>query len=304
MATLPPAEERMTATVDQSTEADRKGLRVRPARPADAAAVAGLVSTPGDLAQVSPDETFPLTAETVRHWIEQRRSGYVLEQRGRVVGYAELVDDARVPARVWIGHMMVLPSQRGLGLGRILVRALQDIAERERDVREVSISAFADNPRALQCYRRCGFGDRGTHRVHERELVELRYLVPGRRPSISLSAAVGSGLLTASLVLAVVGPEVWRPILAVPIASLTGLAAWALHVLLPLRRDRGWRCGARIVGYTASVAGAAIAVSAVLALAVDVDLVAAVGLAATGAAAWTLALAGHVVRRGRRRDPA
>lgn len=294
----------MTATVDLSTEADRKGLRVRPARPDDAGVVATLVSTPGELAQVSPDETFPLTAETVRHWIEHRRSGYVLEQRGRVVGYAELVDDGRAPDRVWVGHMMVVPSQRGLGLGRILVRALQGIAERERDVREVAISAFADNPRALQCYRRCGFQDRGTHRVHDRELVELRYLVPGRRPLVSLSAAAGSGLLTASLVLAVAGPEVWRPILAVPIASLTGLAAWALHSLLPLRRDGRWRRGFRIVAYTTSVASTAIAVSAVLALAVDLDLVETATLSAAGAAAWTLALVGHVAWLGRRPDPA
>lgn len=294
----------MTATADPATEADRKGLRVRPVRPDDAEAVAALVTTPRDLAQVSPDESFPLTPETVRHWIDQRRSGYVLEQRGRVVGYAELVEDGRTSGRIWIGHMMVVPAQRGLGLGRTLVRALQQIAESERDAREIAISAFADNLRALQCYRGCGFRDQGTHRVHDRDLVELRYLVPGRRPLIPLPAAVGSGLVVVALVLALAGPATWRPILAVPVASLAGLAAWALHALLPLRRDRGWRRWGRILGYTAAVGGTATAVSAVLALAVDVDLVRTAALAAVGAGAWALALLGHVRWLERRRKRA
>ena len=291
----------MTATADPATEADRKGLRVRPARPEDAGAVAALVTTPRDLAQVSPDESFPLTPETVRHWIDQRRSGYVLEQRGRVVGYAELVDDGRASDRIWIGHMMVQPSQRGLGLGRTLVRTLQAVAEREKDAREVAISAFADNVRALQCYRGCGFRDRGTHRVHDRDLVELRYLVPGRRALVPLPAAVGSGLVVVALVLALAGAQAWRPVLAVPVASLSGLAAWALHVLLPLHRDRGPRRWARILAYTVAVGATATAVAAVLALAIEVDLVRVVVLAAVGAGGWALALVGHVTWLDRRR---
>ena len=283
----------MTATDDRARHAGSSSLRVRPARAGDAAGVAALIRTPGDLAQVSPDESFPLSAETVRHWIENRRCGYVLEQRGRVVGYAELVDDARSSDRVWIGHMMVAPARRGVGLGKTLVRALLEVAEGERGVREVAISAFADNTRALQCYRGCRFVDRGTHRVRDRDLVELRYVVPGRRPVFPLVPTLGLGGLAA--VVSVVGlapPDAAALVLAL-LTITGGLVAWALHPLLPLRRERMPRRIGRVSIYLGAVAGAVFAVASVLALATEVDLAHTAAMIGVAITVWALGLSAH-----------
>lgn len=261
----------MTSTVETPRDLERSGLYVRPARAADASGVAGLIHTAQDLAQVSPDETYPLTPETVRHWIEKRRAGYVLERRGQIVGYAELVDDVREHERVWVGHMMVSPNQRGLGLGRTLVNALLDIAERDRDAREVAISAFEDNERALRCYRGCGFRDQTKHRVKQRNLVEMRYAVPGRRPVVPLVAALAVVTLAAALVLAIAGPAQWSPVVAIPVGTISALGAWALSPLLPLRRDHGLRRVLRSLAYSGAVGATAILITAILGLALDLD---------------------------------
>ena len=130
--------------------------RLRRALEEDAAVVAGLIDRPEDLRQVSPRETFPLDGETVRHWIRERVAGWVLEQRGEIVAYAELVPDPVKNGVFWIGHMMVQPSRRGLGLGRRTVVSLMRAAVEQLNADEIAISAFDDNPAALACYLGCG----------------------------------------------------------------------------------------------------------------------------------------------------
>jgi len=283
----------ISATGSQSDQ-DRSGLTVRPARPRDAEAVADLLHTAPDLAQVSPDETFPLTPETVRHWIEKRRAGYVLERRGKVMGYAELVDDAREPDRVWIGHMMVAPSQRGLGLGRKLVQALLEVAERDRDAAEIAISAFEDNVRALRCYRGCGFRDRETHRVNTRQLVEMRYRVPGRRPLVPLPAVLAILAMAAALVTIAAVPAAPPLVLTIPMVSIASLAAWALHPVLPIRRDAALRRVLRLLAYCLAVGSSAVLVAALLALAVPVDLPRVIISAAAASVVAVVGLIVHV----------
>ena len=101
-----------------------------------------MVNSAEDLRQVSPLEIYPLEQATVLHWLMQRDAGHVLEDRGEVVAYGELVPDKDDPARLWIGHMIVHPRRRGLGFGQRLVHELVRVAEQEREAREVAISAL------------------------------------------------------------------------------------------------------------------------------------------------------------------
>lgn len=278
----------MTSTLETPQEQDHLGLSVRPARPDDVHEIASLLNTAGDLAQVSPDETFPLTPEIVRHWIDKRDSSYVLEQRGRIVGYAELVPDARDADRVWIGHMMVSPAQRGLGLGSKLVRALLRIAEDDRSAREVAISAFDDNERALRCYRGCGFENAGTHRVRDRHLVEMRYRVPGWRPLVPLAGAMAVFASVGAAVATVAGAS-WNPVIAVAVASVVGVGAWALHPIIPRRRDcTACRFG-RSFGYGLAVGALALVTQALLGFVFDVDFARALVFTVTAAGAAGIA---------------
>jgi GNAT superfamily N-acetyltransferase len=220
------------------TSPDRHpALALRRAEERDAAAIAGLLATPQDLRQVSPEEEFPLDAATVRHWIRERGAGFVLEDRGGVVAYAELVPDAAVRGRVWVGHMMVDPHRRGLGLGQRLVRGLLEVAGQRR-AREVAISAFVDNPRALRCYRSCGFVDRGRVRVGARDLLELRYRVPAEQPAITRSTAAGAAAVgTAAGTLTLLSS--WSRldwVALTPLLLTLAVAVWAGHGIVPRQR--------------------------------------------------------------------
>ena len=127
----------MTAKPSELAQVPRR-RRIRRAQATDAAAIAALVDSAEALRQVSPLEVFPLDQATVLHWLMQRDAGHVLEDRGEIQAYGELVPDARSSDRVWIGHMIVHPRRRGLGIGQRLVQELLRVAEHERGAREVA----------------------------------------------------------------------------------------------------------------------------------------------------------------------
>ena len=172
----------MVAEPSKIQESPRR-RQIRRARAEDAGIIASMVASPDDLRQVSPLESFPLDRATVLHWIMQRDAGHVLEDRGEIIAYGELVPDKTNPDRVWIGHMIVHPRRRGLGLGQRLVHELIQIAESDRDAREVAISAFADNTRALRCYESCGFVRVDQERIEGRPLVGMRLRFASRQGS-------------------------------------------------------------------------------------------------------------------------
>ncbi len=242
-------------------------FQLRRATEADASAIANLLKTASDLRQVSPLETFPLEPETVRHWIRQRAAGYVLLERGEVVGYGELVADPSRSGRFWIGHMMIRASRRGLGLGRRMVASLLRVAIHERQAREIAISAFEDNPGALRCYRSCGFVDRGRSRVGDRTLVEMRWKVRGRQRVLP-RAAVIPGAFIASAVSVLLLPEPARRALIeasspLRLGALAGASvlvaalATSLQPLLPEWRRKGPVRWLRTAAYPLAVAALA-----------------------------------------------
>lgn len=244
----------------------RPAYTVRAATAEDAPSIARLIATEHDLRQVSPYEEFPLEAPTVRYWIRERKAGHVLLERGDVVAYAELVPDASRRDRWWIGHMMVRADRRGLGLGRRLVLSLLQIAIQERDAREVAISAFEDNPAALRCYASCGFRVRGSGRVGDRMLVEMRFPVLGRRRVIPRAAVVpGAWVAVAFSVMLLPEPARRTLVEAGSPLRIGGLAVAALVVsafavslqpILPERRTPRMVRWARVAAYPLAVAAA------------------------------------------------
>ncbi len=174
------------------TQISAPTLLIRRATVNDCADIAALCQGHEDLRQMAPQETSPLTAEVVAGWLHERNSGYVLEnEEGRVVAYAELNTDRHLAGRYWIGHLAVAPDQRGRHLGRRLVSSLTTTALAQLDADEVWISAFADNPSALACYRAAGFRDVGQRPVMGRTLVDL---ARPQRPRLPLWVLVLSAL--------------------------------------------------------------------------------------------------------------
>lgn len=257
----------MTAKPSELAQVPRR-RRIRRARATDAAAIAALVDSAEALRQVSPLEAFPLDRATVLHWLLQRDAGHVLEDRGEIEAYGELVPDARSADRLWIGHMIVHPRRRGLGIGQRLVQELLRVAEHEHGAREVAISAFADNERALRCYEACGFVRVDEERVDGRLLVGLRHRFAARTRSPRTLTLLATGWIALGAgVLAFLVPA--RELVESSPAALASVAVQPAAALLafPLRRERRqtlverWRAAA----LRASIAnGAALVCGAVI----------------------------------------
>ena len=249
--------------------------RVRRANAGDAAKIATLVSSAEDLRQVSPLEAYPLDQATVLHWLMQRDAGYALEDRGELVAYGELVLDKDDSARLWIGHMIVHPRRRGLGLGQRLVHELVRVAEHEREAREVAISAFADNPRALNCYEACGFIRVEEERIEGRMLVgmRLRFASRARTPRLAMT------VLTAAVSLFVAGvirPGATRAMISsAPLGLVSPAVLFVVlrfaHRMGRERRDP-WRERARSTGIQILVGSGAALLTGFLALVVSAAL--------------------------------
>ena len=58
----------------------------------------------------------------------------------------------------------VAPEAQGQGVGRALMQALCDYADRWAQVLRIELTVFADNERAVRLYRSMGFVHEGTHR--------------------------------------------------------------------------------------------------------------------------------------------
>ncbi|RKZ13535.1 hypothetical protein DRQ32_01375 [bacterium] len=223
--------------------------RIRRAVASDAVSIAAMVTTAEDLRQVSPLEAFPLDTATVLHWLMKRGAGHVLQGKSEIVAYGELVPDQTDPARQWIGHMIVHPRRRGLGIGQRLVHELVRIAEHEREAREVAISAFAENERALRCYGSCGFARVESERVEGRQLVGMRLRFASRRRSpAQLSSLLVAGLAVL-LSIAGLARAATAMVAAAPLVSLSVvgplIGGWLAHHFAAERRDP-WRLRMRV----------------------------------------------------------
>jgi GNAT superfamily N-acetyltransferase len=188
-----------------------------------------MVASAEDLRQVSPLESYPLDQATVLHWIVQRDAGWVIEDHGEIVAYGELVPDTARDDRFWIGHMIVHPKRRGLGLGTRLVHELVRVAEVEKAARVVAISAFADNLRALRCYESCGFVRVDRERVEGRPLVGMRLKFASRKHSPGPGLLAVTGLVASAIAVAVSGQlSSWTAYLVLLAMVGAGVLGWRL----------------------------------------------------------------------------
>jgi ribosomal protein S18 acetylase RimI-like enzyme len=267
-------------------------FRLRRATLDDAAVVASMIATPADARQVSPQEPVPIVAATVERWLLDRGSGYVLESGDRILAYGEINPDPHRGRRFWIGHVVVHPDARNRGVGRALVSMLVRVATRIPGARDVWISAFADNPAAVACYRRCRFEVMARREMIGRELVDLVHHLPAAprllsRPVAALAGAVAAIVTWLPWLLGAPWtpwagwvPWVPRPDDQAPLAStwaahrglvlalaslLVAALAVLLHPVLPGDRSTRWGRALRPVLFGVSVSTAAAVVLALAA---------------------------------------
>jgi putative acetyltransferase len=94
--------------------------------------------------------------------------GLVAELDGVVVGSAGLhpVGFAHRRRHAMMLGISVASEAQGKGVGRALMAALCDYADRWAGVLRIELTVFTDNERAIALYRKFGFAVEGTHRAY------------------------------------------------------------------------------------------------------------------------------------------
>ena len=156
-------------------------LRLKPFQVSSASIVAGWVSGADELRLLAPMTAAPLTAQKVAAWQRPQTRSFLLfvGDREDPVGYAELNAIRDDPYHYWLGHIVLCPALRGLGIGGRFVRALVSTALDEQGARRVSLIVCPDNAPAIRCYERAGF-DLVSEEIHRfpkppRRIRMLRY---------------------------------------------------------------------------------------------------------------------------------
>lgn len=133
-----------------------------------AGTAASWVRSESELAWLAPGTSWPLTADKVLAWGQERRERFLL-WNGRdefPIGYAELNEMPKTRDQLWIGHFMLDPARRGCGWAVRFAQALIARAFVERQATDVLLVVVPDNDRAIRCYQRAGMIDQGQERKH------------------------------------------------------------------------------------------------------------------------------------------
>jgi L-amino acid N-acyltransferase YncA len=139
---------------------------IRAAGPSDMAAVADIYNQ-GMEGRRATYRTWAATEADVRPWLERRGPFLVAEAGGEIVGWAAVSEYSDFPAYADIGEftIYVADAAQGAGVGRELLSALCDAAERDGRFKLVG-KVFAHNEPSLVLCRACGFDTVGVHRRH------------------------------------------------------------------------------------------------------------------------------------------
>jgi RimJ/RimL family protein N-acetyltransferase len=121
--------------------------------------IAAWVQSEQDLRWLAPGTLPPLTGEKISAWKKVGGWALVGFERAAVapVAYGELNPMRSEAGHFWIGHVLIDPQKRGLGVGRLFVHKLLEEAFQRQEARRVSLVVFPDNQAAVHCYQKCGF---------------------------------------------------------------------------------------------------------------------------------------------------
>jgi L-amino acid N-acyltransferase YncA len=144
-------------------------LSIRPAVPADAAALAAVYNQ-GIAEREATFETAERSADDALGWLGREREPVLVAERdGRVLGFARLMLSSDRCAYAGVGEYTIYLDRdaRGQGVGAQLLEALGAAAEAAGYWKLVG-KLFTTNAASVALARRCGFRDVGVHERHGR----------------------------------------------------------------------------------------------------------------------------------------
>ncbi len=143
---------------------------LRPAGPADAAALAALRADRAlqHLLMANPDPAPPAdpVAEAAAWIVRREGAGWfrVIDDGTGALGFVQISDIHRKNRFGWLG-LALLPAARGRGLGARALAAAEAAARDELGLRKVLLQVRADNGAALALYDRASWHRVGTLRA-------------------------------------------------------------------------------------------------------------------------------------------
>lgn len=106
-----------------------------------------------------PDTRYPFTdatfAEDIR-WCEMP-AWSLLDEENQLTGFGQYYEKA---GRCHLARLVVAPSNRSKGLGRLFVRELMKIGMQDLGVNQCSLFVMSSNQKALRCYESLNFVER------------------------------------------------------------------------------------------------------------------------------------------------
>jgi putative acetyltransferase len=149
---------------------------IRSAEPADAAAVAALLGTPGTVEGTLQLPDMPLASRLeMLQRVDPQSCRLVAVAAGQVIGWAALhhVQAGLRRNHVRLLAIALLPAWQGRGVGRAMMQRLLDWADQWAGVLRIELNVHTDNAPAIALYRSLGFVEEGRHRAYV--LKEGRY---------------------------------------------------------------------------------------------------------------------------------
>lgn len=128
----------------------------RPLEEKDIAVICGFPQSPEELFYMFPKASYPLTPGQLKDAIESRSDSTIIEQKGEVVGFANL-SRWEFRGRCSLGNVIIAPGTRSRGVGSYLIGCMIDIAFDKHEALELTASCFNHNVPGLLFYPKLGF---------------------------------------------------------------------------------------------------------------------------------------------------
>ncbi len=152
-------------------------LNHRPVEMRDISVICGFPDTEQELFFFFPKACWPLSPEQLMAVINKRMNNTVVEYEGQVVAFANLYYSKS--GECAIGNVIVSPTVRGKGVGRYLIKTMEEKAFARHPTAHITLSCFNENVAGLLLYSSlnflpCTIEERTNHIGQSVALIHLR----------------------------------------------------------------------------------------------------------------------------------
>ena len=132
--------------------------------PLNTQAIAKLISDREDLYLVWPLAKYPFDHDQWKAILSPQLGNkpFLVYEKDGMIGHAALCMTEE-PHVFSISFLYLAPHLRSQGLGKKLIALLEEYARKRLTAEKLVLVARSYNPRALNCYTRCGFQKVGRH---------------------------------------------------------------------------------------------------------------------------------------------